>query len=442
MSEQECKVVTPKAAGRAWYEEARELPALAESEVLVCGGGPAGIGAALAAARRGAKTTLIDVHGCLGGVWTAGQLTWIFEGDNPGLATEIAEALVEMGARRGKFRRTYSYDVEAMKVLCERLCQSAGVKIRLHTRVVDAVRGDRGRITHVLTESKSGRELWPARLFVDCSGDGDLGAMAGCGYDLGGPAGEFQPCTLMGLIAVEDVRQIAEYISFFDQEAPDWANHQACIDKFQALMKQLGISLSYGRPTIFHVAGNLCALMINHEYRVSALDAQAITEATLRGRAEIYRVVQALRTLGGGWAGTTLAATAEQIGIREGRRLHGLYRLVVDDLQRGAEFADQVCSCGFGVDVHSPDPQKDKGLSNAGVKARRYQIPYRALVAREVGNLLMAGRCISGDWLAHASYRCTGTAVATGEAAGRAAAFCARTGRLPGEVAWAEIADR
>lgn len=408
-------------------------------DVLVAGGGPAGIGAALAAARSGARTTLIDVHGCLGGVWTAGMLSWIFEGDNPGITTEIARELDAMGARQGKVLRTYSYDIESMKLLCENLCLKAGVKIRLHTRVVDAVRDEGGRITHVITESKSGRESWPAKIFIDCTGDGDLGAHAGCSYDMGGTSGELQPCTLMGLIAVKDIDRIAEYVSFFGNGEPDWKGHETSIVKFQAVMKSLGITLSYGRPTIFHVRDNLCALMVNHQYRVSAIDADAVTEATIRGRAEVYNVVKGLRSLGGIWEGATLAATAEQIGIREARRIHGLYTLTVSDLIEGSQFDDGVCKCTFGVDIHSPDPAKDKGLSHGNVKAKPYRIPYRSLVAKDVPGLLMAGRCISGDWLAHASYRCTGTAVATGEAAGRAAAFCARTGRLPQAVSWGEI---
>ncbi|OGV73816.1 MAG: hypothetical protein A3K19_24525 [Lentisphaerae bacterium RIFOXYB12_FULL_65_16] len=409
-------------------------------DVLVAGGGPAGIGAALAAARAGARTTLIDVHGCLGGVWTAGLLSWVFEGDNPGIATEIARELDAMGARYGKVLRTYSYDIESMKLLCESLCRKAGVKIRLHTRVVDAVRDAGGPITHVVTESKSGRESWPATIFIDCTGDGDLGAYAGCSFEMGGPAGELQPCTLMGLIAVKDVGRIADVVSFFEEGEPVWTQHEERIVKFQSIMRSLGISLSYGRPTLFHVRDNLCALMVNHEYRVSALDADAVTEATLRGRAEVYNVVRGLRSLGGVWEGVTLAATAEQIGIREARRLHGLYTVNVTDLVAGAQFEDGVCKCTFGIDIHSPDPAKDKGLSHGNVKTKPYRIPYRALVAKEVPGLLMAGRCISGDWFAHASYRCTGTAVATGEAAGRAAAFCSRSGRLPQDTAWREIA--
>ncbi len=406
-------------------------------DVLVAGAGPAGVAAALSSARRGAKTALIETHGCLGGVWTAGQLAWIFEGANPGIASEISSGLAKMGANNGPTPQTYSYDVESMKVLLERLCVEAGVKIRLFTSVVDAV-VESGRLTGVLTESKSGRELWPSKVFVDCSGDGDLGARAGNAFDIGGPNGETQPCTFMGLIAVKNLDALKDYVSFLEMDGM-WPKHGVCIENLLRDLAKGGVHPSYMRPTIFHVRGDICALMANHEYKVSAIDADSITEATLRGRAELYRTVEALRSLGGPWEGLTLAATAEQIGIREARRLHGLYKVSVDDLSRGARFEDAVCECHFGVDVHSTDPEKDKGLSHMGVKSRPYQIPYRALVAKDVEGLLMAGRCISGDWLAHASYRVTGTAVSLGEAAGRAAAFCAKTGRTPQKSSWREI---
>jgi hypothetical protein len=119
--------------------------------------------------------------------------------------------------------------------------------------------------------------------------------------------------------------------------------------------------------------------------------------------------------------------------------VRGLYTVTADDLARGARFDDAVCRCAFPVDVHATDPDKTKGIERRRVRARPYDIPYRSLVARDVGNLLLAGRCISGDFIAHSSYRVTGDAVATGEAAGTAAALAAKTRRPPGEVPWKEI---
>ncbi|HBC86062.1 MAG TPA: FAD-dependent oxidoreductase [Lentisphaeria bacterium] len=403
-----------------------------DSDVIVCGAGLAGVAAAVTAARAGAKTRLIEMRGCLGGVWTAGILAWVFEMDKPGFAMEIGKRLDARKARTGGDYYRYSYDIEEMKLLCENLCLDAGVKIRLHTRLAGASI-EKGILNAVITESKSGREAWSAKTFIDCTGDGDLGAFAGCGFDMGGPKGEMQPWTFMGLIVVKDIEKVKDFIYHYKGKGP-------CRETQEGLKKELlsaGIETSYGHPTIFQVNGNLCALMVNHEYGVSAINADDLTRATISGRAELHKVVKGLRSLGGGWDGLLLAATAEQIGIREGRRIHGLYKLNRDDLTEGANFSDGTCTNTFNVDIHSPDPKKDKGLKTEKVKP--YQIPYRSLVAKDVKGLLMAGRCISGDWIAHASYRVTGSAVALGEAAGAAAALSAKAKKLPEDLDWKEI---
>jgi hypothetical protein len=400
-------------------EAARLTPIVEETDVLVCGGGPAGIAAALAAARRGVSTRLIEVHGCLGGTWTAGQLAWIWDIDKPGLAHEIGAALAARGARGGTHPGHYTYDIEALKLLLEELCADAGVQVRLFSRVVAALRDDDNRLTTVITESKSGREAWRARVVIDATGDGDVAALAGCGFDIGHPVtGQTQPLTLMGLIAVRDAQALQDCISF-------WAGserHLPAVAAFDAELRRAGLETSYGHPTLFQVRDNVLALMINHAYGVSALDAQQLTQATMHARAEINAVVEGLRGLGERWSGVHLIATAEQIGVREGRRIHGRYTVTEEDLRAGRRHEDAVCRVTFGVDVHALDPSKDRSLSNMGVTMRPYDIPRRALIARDVEGLLLAGRCISGDFIAHASYRVTGNAVATGEAAGALAA--------------------
>lgn len=413
-------------------------------DVIIAGAGPAGVAAAVTAARNGAKTLLLETHGCLGGIWTSGFMTWYLQ-SGPGLSVEIAERLEKMGGRCGSsdHGRNYSYDVETMKVLLERLCLEAGIKIRLHTRIVDAV-VENGRIVQVVTESKSGRELWPADVFVDCSGDGDLGAFSGCSFDIGGPNGEIQPCSLLGLLAVKDFDSIRDFVSFIDASTPSevYPRYHRCVQNLLEEFKKAGLSPSYSMPVIFHLRDNLCAIMANHEYYVSAIDADSVSEATIRARAEVYQLIEGLRSLGGKWEGLVLAASAEQIGIREARRLHGLYTMTEDDLKNGSSFPDGVCTCSFGVDVHSPDPKTHRGYSNMGIKVKPYQIPYRAMVAKDVNGLLMAGRCISGTWLAHASYRTEGTAVSLGEAAGKAAAVSANSGKFPHELTWNEISGK
>jgi len=420
----------------SYLEPAREVPIVADSDVVVCGAGPAGVAAAIAAAGAGATTHLIEVNGCLGGIWTAGLLSWILDaGNKPGLMREI---LAELDRRKASvaYGSSIGYDVEQMKRLLEELCLEAGVAIRLHTRVVAAHCDETRRLRLLVTESKSGREAWTAKVFVDASGDGDLAAEAGCKFDYGREgSGETQPMSMLALLTGIKVDEVAPMVNHL---VPGQSGKKNLL----AEMERAGVSPSYSGPSLFYLHHDLYCLMSNHEYGVSALDAGAISEATLRARAEIHKQIEALRALGKPWTDVQIVATAEHIGVREGRRILGRYQVSTKDLVEGARHDDAVCRVGFGVDVHSPNPQETKGIRPEGVRAKAYDIPYRALVARDVHGLLMAGRCISGDFIAHSSYRVTGNAVAMGEAAGVAAALAAASDRLPHDVPWSEICGR
>jgi hypothetical protein len=183
------------------------------------------------------------------------------------------------------------------------------------------------------------------------------------------------------------------------------------------------------------------SLMTNHEYGVSAFDNEAITEATIRARREIHEIVTGLRKFGGPWKDVAVVATAEQIGVREGRRIRGRYQITAADLAKGLRHQDAVCRAKFPIDVHAlsmaGDQQIDGSFKKGGLKP--YDVPYPALVAADVEGLLMAGRCISGDFIAHSSYRVTGNAVPMGEATGLAAAVSIHKGVMPHELSWSEI---
>lgn len=421
-------------------EPVRNLPLHDDADVIVCGGGPAGVAAAVAAARAGARTRLFELHGSLGGVWTTGLLTYIFDFNKPGLTREIVARLDARDARRGDNRDRFVYEPDEMKVLLEEMSAEAGVKFLLHTRVAAAYR-EEGRLATVVTESKSGREAWRAPVFIDATGDGDLGAQAGCGWDTGQAKDcPCQPLTLNALAVVRDAAKMGDFISFF---AGNDRWHVEATENFLAEIHRAGLDPSYAMPTLFQARDNLLLVMINHEYGVKAFDAAAISEATVRARAEIFRIVRGLNTLGGVWEGMRVVATAEQIGVRDGRRIHGRYTVTREDLVTGARHADGVGRATFGVDIHAADRESNRRqtISHGGFATRPYDIPLRALVAKDVDGLMMAGRCISGDFIAHASYRVTGNAVAMGEAAGTVAAIAAKTKRLPHEVEWSEAAE-
>ncbi len=426
----------PAASASVHREPARDLPIVEQADVVVCGAGPAGVSAAIAAARSGAKTRLLEVNGCLGGIWTAGLLCWILDASNKtGLMQEYVRRLEERRAAR-RFSGSIGYDVEKMKLLLEELCLEAGVSIQLHTRLVAAA-GEGGRLKLAVTESKSGRQAWGAKVFVDATGDGDLAAYAGCGFDYGREgSGEIQPMSMIVLLTGIDQQAALPCLHGLAELQGEKQPKQRLLEEF----RRAGVEPSYMQPTLFyHLRDGLYCMMANHEYGVSALDADQVTQATLRARAEVHKLVEALRSLGGAWKDLELVATPEHIGVREARRIRGRYQLTRDDLLNGARHDDAVCRVNFPVDVHSTDPNKDKGIMREGVRAKPYDIPYRALVARDIEGLLMAGRDISGDFIAHSSYRVTGNAVAMGEAAGAAAAVAAASGRPPHELPWPEL---
>jgi len=391
-------------------------------DVVVAGGGPAGVAAAVAAARKGAKTLLLEAHYALGGIWTAGLVGCCLDFDKGGLSDEIIARLDALGARHSANRMNFHYEPEYMKLVCEELCREAGVRVRLGTFVAGAETEGR-RIVAAVTESKSGRESWSASSFVDCTGDGDLAARAGCGFDMGiAKDGTGQPASLDALVLVEDAAALAPFLMYQGRASGDPRNALA------AEMKRAGVTPSYGIPTMYLVHPHLAVLMSNHEYGVRVDDADAISEATLRARREVIGQIAALARLGGPWRNVRVAATAEQIGHRTSRRIHGRHVLTREDVVSGARFDDAVCESRYPCDIHALDAKSgavsaaDTEGKTTGVKWKPFQIPLRALRAKDLDNLWMAGRCISGDFVAHASYRVTGSAVATGTAAGRAAA--------------------
>ena len=412
------------------------MPVFWDGDVIVCGAGPAGVAAALASALSGAKTQLIELHGCLGGVWTSGLLSWIVDAhDKPGIMACLLDELDRRGARA---HPGLAYDIEAMKLLLEQWCQAAGVQVRLLTRTVatyvQTSASNNKRLQLAITESKSGREAWRAKVFIDATGDGDLAALAGCQYAIGRPSDhKTQPMSLMALVTGIAISEVQPYVV-------GYADHR---DAKQLLLNEItnaGGTPSYASPTLFRIRDDLFALMTNHEYNALATNASQISQATLHARSEINQIIYALQKRGGIWKNLRVVATAEQIGVREGRRIAGLYQVTINDLIAGVKHYDAVCRVTLNIDVHSPNPTESSDYtSDNKIKTKPYDIPLRALIARDVDGLLMAGRCISGDFLAHANYRLTGNAVAMGQAAGVTAALASRQECLPQQLEWNDI---
>ncbi|MDR1120067.1 MAG: FAD-dependent oxidoreductase [Dysgonamonadaceae bacterium] len=419
-------------------EKARETPVKGHYDIVVCGSGPAGVVTAIEAARKGASVLLVEMHGCLGGTWTSGQLSWILDYKNKhGFIRQIENDLRNRGAICPiPTSSSLSFDIEAMKLLLEEYCLDAGVVVRLFTQVVGAIKQN-NRLSYVITESKSGREAWGGKIFVDATGDGDLATHAGCGYDFGNAENHLtQPFSLLTLVGGIQFEDIKEYTR--------WTGDTKSNSKklLLELLEKQGCQPSYKNPSLHPIRDDMFMLMANHEYGYHIFNADHLTTATLHARKELHQIIAALRSAGGPWTNLKLISTPEQIGVREGRRIHGLYSITVQDVVEGRSHNDAVCKATFGVDVHSTSYKTDENLKSYshGHKTKPYDIPLRALIAKDVSGLMMAGRCISGDFFAHASYRVTGNAVPMGEAVGKVAAYAALNNILPQDVPYNEFA--
>lgn len=408
-------------------EPVRELPVSSDCDLIVAGGGPAGVAAAVTAARAGRKVRLFEAHGALGGIWTTGLLSCIIDFGRADFAKELIARLDRAGARTPRRKEmtdaNFIYDPERMKLELESMCTEAGVEFHYHSFVAAAHRDAAGRrLSAVVTESKCGRKAWRAKAYLDCTGDGDLAAHAGCGFDTGGvrPGDPDQPASLIALLTLDDDSSIGRFVvnapEVFSPTGKTLFNAKK---ELYAEFARVGLEPSYADPTLFRIADRLYAFMGNHEYGVRPFDDEAVTAATVRARKEIFAMTDALALKGGAaWKGLRVVATAEQIGHRMARRIHGRYRITVEDALAGRRFPDAIAECRFGIDVHGVSRAANRVLAAGapnGMRIKPYQIPFRACASADLDNLYMAGRCISGDFLSQASYRVTGPAVEMGE---------------------------
>ncbi|MFK7692468.1 FAD-dependent oxidoreductase [Paenibacillus sp. HJGM_3] len=436
-------------------------PASLSADVVVVGGGPAGINAAIAAGRGGAKTVLVERYGFLGGMSTAALVyPWMTfhtaDGKQviKGIAQEIIDRLMAMNASPGHMRDTVGftstitpYHPEVYKVLVSKMLKEAGVQLLLHS-FVDSVtmNGAGDTIESVQLTSKSGRIELRGRVFIDTSGDADIAYLSGATC-LKGREGDHrtQPMTMKFRMRGVDLAAVKQYMidhpdEFYRKtphaELPDLPLSGIC--GFYKHWKEANLPINRDQ-VLFFTGPNEDEVLVNTT-RVQGLDGtrvEDLTEAEELGREQVLLVADFMTRNLPGFEKASISQVGAQIGIRESRRIDGQYALTGEDVIAGRRFADAIARSGYPIDIHDPS---GKGVTSADVQGDgAYDIPYRCLLPKQVGNLLAAGRCISTTHEALATTRLTPSCMATGQAAGSAAAIAVRQGIGPQAVDVSEL---
>ncbi len=401
----------------------KEIPVIAEYDVAVCGGGPAGFIAAIAAARNGARVALIERYGSLGGAATAALVNPIstFKKDGVqvigGIPWEFVERLTVLGGADDTYPNgNVPVDAELYKLTAQRMVLEAGVTLYLHSVLVD-VCGEKSAPTHIVIQNKSGLCAIAARRFIDCTGDADLCAL--CGFPMQElPAPEvMQPASLCARIGGVKLDQVTGV-----HPATPGAKFQmySVREKLESLANSEHVP-NFGGPwfcTVLNDAAGVVSVNITRT-QADATDGTSVTAAECRLREDMFTLFTLLKKHIPAFADAYLLQSAPQVGFRESRRILGNTVLAAADYANAVHFEDSVARGAHPIDIHrATDSKQDvKFLSDAGY------VPYRALVADGFDNILVAGRCISADREAFASIRVQATAMALGQAVGTAAAL-------------------
>lgn len=415
-------------------EPARQTPVYGDFDVLVVGGGPAGLAAAVSAARHGARTLLVERYGFLGGMGTAGGVTnfaglygkrgGVMQPLVRGVADELLARIDMLGGLnapqdglQGRIR-VRAYDVAAYKCAADGLLLDAGVELLFHAwagGVVMAEGRNGPHIEAVLVETKSGRRAIRAREFIDASGDADIAHFAGVPFTLGDGAGDMlYPSTMFRVSHVDAPRALAAIGEF---KAIDALMEQAA-GRYD-FPRQGAILRPQKNPSEWRA--NVTQLRNAEGRAVDATDARQLSAAEVEGRRQIVEYMRFLRAEVPGFEQAEIAEIAAQVGVRETRRVHCQTMLSGEDVLGGARFEDNIGLNAWPVEMHLAGRIEWAFPRDAGNSFN--QLAWRMLVPQAVDNLLVAGRCAGMEHLGQSAARASGACFVMGQAAGTAAAL-------------------
>ncbi|HHW05874.1 MAG TPA: FAD-dependent oxidoreductase [Methanothermobacter sp.] len=431
--------------------ETHDVPVIAKPDVLVIGGGPAGLAAAVAAARYGLETILIERRECLGGVATLSEINILHTLYSSDCQTKVIGGLVEeILDRLRRYDAVYSdqgmnsiIDTEWLKIVLDELVMEAKVKVFLHTYFSDVMRDNRGNIEAVIVENKSGRLAIRSKVYIDTTGDGDVAFRAGVPTEKGNYLGLMQPPGL-------GIRIGGINSELFEKEIES-GEVNSVLNKVMPYNGQM-------YPGFFWKTRHIHR---NDEYmicgvRVTCVDATSgkdKTRAEIEGRCQLKWMFNILKQELPSFSNSYLVSIGE-MGIRESRRIIGEYILNEDDILKGVHFSDAIAQGTYPIDIHNPlgrgiifkylDGKVREFKADGSVVEDKYldlqelpqyyQIPYSSLVPKYVNNLLVAGRCISVTHEALGAVRVMVNCIQTGQAAGTGAALSIEEDKQPRDL--------
>ena len=391
------------------------------TDVVVIGGGPGGIGAAVAAARKGMKVLLVEHYGFLGGMATAGEV-------NPFMPNHHEGESLDTGIFKEWLQRIKSYnpaggervfDPNAARLAAEDLCLEAGVQILYHHRIAHIERNG-SVIKHAILHSKSGLTAVKGKVFIDSTGDGDLSFLAGAQYELGGEGTpHVQPMTLCFKLKLNLSESDLGYTDAMDATAKEAKLIQLAFKN----AKEKGETSNPRENVLIFSTHNKDVIHFNttRVVKKSAVNGIELSEAECEGRKQLRELIKILRRDVPCFEKATLYSIAPQIGIRESRRIVGNATLTRDDYKAGKTFPDAIARVTYPIDIHNPN---GTGTEITHLpKGAWYEVPYGCIVPKGFDNLLVGSRCISVDHAVHSSMRVMPPVCSIGQAAGTAAAI-------------------